>query len=381
MSRLAWPSLIALALLVRPTHASTDAIAEFKAYAMRTAAAQKRQVCGWGSVAYDARENPGYFAALGDESGQHQIIVLSVAGKQTVYDLDETWNLALGCTPSETPWETLQSLALSAAGGASYRFWTTEVSVIASEWVVLRDRYSDIEGSVVNDWAGASRTTLPPSDTSGEDAPSEQQEAGLLIALPPGPSNAASAHPPTFVSTGGKQREDRADADLSVHSTLLDANTVRLEVDVQDDHFVPVQTNATDKRFLRGDHLELWWAPAWSPAHGKQQLRQLGIGLLASGGVDVRWLHGAKPTPLPPEVRRSQQHLEIDLPISLLSVKYPNAGDTQNWSVPFTIAFSDADDASGQQTIVATSELRWNDADALGELAHFSTRCGSFPGL
>ena len=52
-----------------------------------------------------------------------------------------------------------------------------------------------------------------------------------------------------------------------------------------------------------------------------------------------------------------------------------------HWSVPFTVAFSDADDASGQQTIVATSELRWNDADTLGELAHFSTRSGRFPGL
>lgn len=108
------------------------------------------------------------------------------------------------------------------------------------------------------------------------------------------------------MSTGEKYRQDPSDADISVRSTLLDAGTIRIEVDVQVDHFVPVQTGATDKRFLRGDHLEVWWAPACSSVRGNQQLRQLGIGLLASGGVSVRWLRGTNLRPHRPEVRGVQ---------------------------------------------------------------------------
>ena len=60
-------------------------------------------------------------------------------------------------------------------------------------------------------------------------------------------------------------------------------------------------------------------------------------------------------------VRRTGTHFEVDLSLAMLGLEESAAPPNGELSVDLTVAFSDADDASaGQQTVVATSPVRWN---------------------
>jgi hypothetical protein len=59
--------------------------------------------------------------------------------------------------------------------------------------------------------------------------------------------------------------------------------------------------------------------------------------------------------------RRAASHVEIDLPAPALGSEGDADFVNGRRTVPLAVAFSDADDAaSGQQTVIATSPLRWN---------------------
>ncbi len=166
----------------------------------------------------------------------------------------------------------------------------------------------------------------------------------------------------------------------------------------------------------RRDHLEIWLLDRGETRIGtscdaKPVPRQLGVGVDGKGEVHARWLHGGKGDP--PSVRRTDAGVGIELAAEFLGRGFPwerpcdppSAGpsfrghherwfaathacgdDASCWDVnlwgewPLTVAFSDADDAAkGQQSLVATSQLRWGDPRTFGSLIVLPR--GDLPGL
>jgi hypothetical protein len=195
--------------------------------------------------------------------------------------------------------------------------------------------------------------------------------------LPPDSPWLARWRTPTYVTFGAKNRKGHGDADLAVKAIESAPDVATIQIDIKDDRLVPVAAGADDKQFLRGDHLELWWAHTGS-ATVVPGNRQLGVGLLADGTADVRWLMPAPDgTRDLPVVRRTGGQVEVDLPVGHLAEREKGKA---SWSTAFAVAFSDADDPkAGQQTIVATSTLRWNRKETLGALARFDSAGRRFP--
>ena len=98
----------------------------------------------------------------------------------------------------------------------------------------------------------------------------------------------------------------------------------------------------------------------------------------ADGSAAVRWLMPVASTERVPSVRRTGSHFEIDSSLSTLGLD-ANKLDSGR-SLPFTVAFSDSDQAGAkQQTVIATSPVRWNRSETFGELVRLSSNSRRFP--
>ena len=92
----------------------------------------------------------------------------------------------------------------------------------------------------------------------------------------------------------------------------------------------------------------------------------------------ARVLLPAASTEKVPEVRRTGSHFEIDLSAATLGLD-PSKPDSVR-SLPFTVAFSDTDDAGArQETVIATSPVRWNKRQTFGDLTRLPSACRRFP--
>ena len=167
---------------------------------------------------------------------------------------------------------------------ASYIWNKDEVTFVGGEPVTLRDSHQDVDGVSTRDWLRATDQTVDWEQ--GTPAPKSDTTAGMLIAMPPGSRWIKSWTTPTFVPFGDDKRLSPADADLAVHALDMGKVGVQLVVDITDDRVVAAPARADARRFIRGDHLEIWLADPTSETAN----RQLGIGLLADGKADVRWL-------------------------------------------------------------------------------------------
>ena len=237
---------------------------------------------------------------------------------------------------------------------------------------MLTEVHSDIDGDTGVDWLKATEERHDANWEGGE-PPTPAGTHGMLVALPTGSRWIKSWKTPTFVSFGEKNRTGPADADLAAYALDLNKAGIRIVVDITDNRAVPTPAKASARALVRSDHLELWWVPS-----GSAEAKQLGIGMRADGSADVRWLRPAASTEKVPEVRRTGSHFEIDLSLATLRLD-ANKPDGDR-SLPFTIAFSDTDEAAAkQQTVIATSPVRWNRRETFGELIRLPSNGRRFP--
>lgn len=250
-----------------------------------------------------------------------------------------------------------------------------EVSDVYASWdgsmkVAIRDarlvRLADTMNShtftriiaQTRDWNALTfKGSIAPNDLATPVATS----GDLILARPDGGADLRTGW--TEVVHGKEQWTGAGDAQLQVSATLR-GDAVELTLHTGDDVRLPVPANADDKAFLAADHIELWWAPdapsKICPKAATCLRLHLGAGVRADGTWDVRWL---EPVPLPvPEVKGTAEALTVRLARAQLS-------PADHANVPFTAVYSDSDAAgAGQQTLVATSTLRWGKSESFGRL-------------
>jgi hypothetical protein len=273
--------------------------------------------------------------------------------------------------PGKEPLPTSLSLSVD-----EYRVWASgDLAFREGRPVLLHSSEGGASGPSVDQGPGTysssenwDRLTFS-AGTSGSDAEGNPRETGSGGAIVPvlASPKAAATLPPTFnqVTSGRKWWTGEKDASVRVAALARSTSHVRLRVQVRDDVALPAAKDMSDWALLGTDHLEIWWARnniADTPA------RQLAVARTGEGGVLARWLHPEGLTEPLPEVALDGDTLLVDLPLASLGVTAPEAA----WQVAFTVAFSDADEAGvGQQTLVATSGLRWNAPHTFGRLVSF----------
>ncbi|MBJ6760022.1 hypothetical protein JGU66_04550 [Myxococcaceae bacterium JPH2] len=153
---------------------------------------------------------------------------------------------------------------------------------------------------------------------------------------------------------------------VQVGALFMEApDRVRLRIHVTDDVTIFASAKMGDKALLGTDHLEIWWSPM-NPAPATGTTRQLAVARTANGAPVVRWLFPKRFTEPLPHVEMDGDDFLVDLTTGHLGL-VPGLKD--NWSLPFTVVFSDSDAVgAGQQILMGTSMLKWNDATTFGRL-------------
>jgi hypothetical protein len=361
-----------------PPTPPADPTGAFVQWANQVARAKKLSVCRYGQLRYPGEE-PGTFAQLGDPKNINhgQGSWLFARGKERwSYQPEPPGSFVMNVEScDEKPkWEDARTVSVGYRGESAGYIWNTdEVTFVAGEPVTLHEENHDVDGSSEIDWLEATENTVDHDQAEPE--PKGEITVGRLIALPPGSRWIDAWKTPTFVPFGAKNRKGAADANLAAYALDMGPAGFQIVIDVTDDSAVPTTAKADARRFVRSDHLEIWWRPD----NGSDN-RQLGIGFLADGGADVRWLYPKELTEKPPPVRRKGSHFEIDLSFAALGFDPKTPAPGGRWNLPFTVAFSDADDAAGgQQTVVATSPVRWNKRETFGALLSLPNKARRFP--
>jgi hypothetical protein len=352
---------------------------EFLRWANELARAKKLSVCRAGQLRYPG-EAPGYFAQLGHANDRHKLGGIWIFAQEKARWLHDAppppgstiMNVSTCAEPA--PWETLESVTVSyRAPEVNYMWDNEEVTFVEGEPVTLYEEHHDVDGSSDTNWLKGTENTVQ-KDAAESEATGETN-TGLLIAMRPGSRWIKSWKTPTFVPFGAKKRKDAADANLAAYALDMGKNGIRIVADVTDERVVPTPAPSDARRFVRSDHVEIWWKPADSSIN-----KQLGIGMRADGTADVRWLLPKDSTEKPPPVRRTGSHFEIDLSIATLGLEGDAYFANGQSTLRLTVAFSDADDpAGGQETVVATSPVRWDKSETFGELHSFPSKSKRFP--
>ncbi len=200
----------------------------------------------------------------------------------------------------------------------------------------------------------------------GEEIHHKSSFEGAILPVLASP-RAAARLPPTLnrVTHGAKQWTGERDASLRVAALAQGTDAVRLRIQVRDDVAVPATSELSDRALLGTDHLELWWVVIGGQ---EPSTRQLAVARTREGSLFARWLHPEGLTEPLPSLAFDRGAFLVDLPLSSLGVRQPEG----SWQTRFTVAFSDSDAPGvGQQTLVATSTLRWNEPETFGRLVSF----------
>jgi hypothetical protein len=352
--------------------------AGFLKWLNEVAGAKKLSICRHGQLHYPG-ETVGYFAQLGSPTDHYQRDGAWLFAHDKARWSDTALppgSSIMNVNRCDVPpvWEEVESVTVGYRGVSANYIWDmNDVTLVGGELVTLREEHHDVDGSSEQNWLKAVETTVEHDQAEPE--PKGERTTGILVALPPGSRWIKSWKTPMFVPFGAKNRKDAEDADLAVYVLDLGKGGIRIVIDITDDRAVPTPARADARQFVRSDHLEIWLADPDSSTLNKQ----LGIGLLADGGADVRWLLPKDSKEKIPAVRRAASHVEVDLPTAVLGIEGDDFA-TGRRSVPLAVAFSDADDAaSGQQTVIATSPLRWNRRNSFSELHCFPGKNRRFP--
>ncbi|HZH17560.1 MAG TPA: hypothetical protein VE057_24615 [Archangium sp.] len=275
--------------------------------------------------------------------------------------------------PEKHPLPTRLGLSMD-----DYRTWSSATVAFREERPVVLE---SSEGSALilgeshggasekEDWESltfGSTSEYTETTESGDTHHQKTSFTGALLPVLASPGMAATL-PPTHnqVTHGAKHWRNAKDASFRVAALAQGPDAVRLRIQVREDVTVPATSGMSDRDLLGTDHLELWWA-----ARDGQGVstRQLAVARTGEGTLLARWLHPAGLTEPLPTVALDGDTFVVDLPLSSLGVTRPE----ESWQAPFTVVFSDSDvPGAGQQTLVATSTLRWNEPETFGRLVSF----------
>jgi hypothetical protein len=368
--------VVLAALAVRPAFAAADGSDEILA-AAREAEKSGLELCRYGTIRYAPGEPSGGFALLRKKSAADLQLAQALfrQGKRTwSIKIKEKGLFGSSCTetgelPGRPPVaEQVRQVSLSDLDGVRAERW--DVTLFGGELVLLQEVDLGRAPSVNHDWEKLRSSAI---NSSEEDPSARDKTAAIIPVLPADARLPASARLPktaTFVTHGS--RSDTADADLDVRATLS-GETVTLTITIVDDLDVPLRAGrSSDAQLLRSDHVELWYQEGAS-------VRQLGIARLADGTAQARWLHPPRLTaPLPVVAAPGPGTVTVQLPFRQIFRRKALLPELAG-KVRLTAAFSDTDRAGRrQQTLVATSTLRWGDPSTFGELVWFENG-GRFP--
>ncbi len=262
---------------------------------------------------------------------------------------------ALQLRDSYSGWESVDHIALRDGWPA-----------IVSRW----SEYHDFSGQSIQReaWDALQGSRWTHERARGEENRYVSTEFALLPVLA-----AEAPLPPTLnrIPVGRKHHSGEADASLRVSVLREGPDAVRVRLEVRDDVPRPVPDGTSAARFLAANHLELWWRPdervsCEETLKASCSLRQLGLALRESGGVEARWLYPKKAKVPLPQAELRDGRVEVVIPLSLFG--HAVAGPFEGLDVPFTAVFSDSDEDSGQQTLIATSDLQWGVPASFGSL-------------
>ena len=165
--------------------------------------------------------------------------------------------------------------------------------------------------------------------------------------------------PPAMLYTVVHGQEDHSGrSDAALHVVAEEgAGTMNLHVRIADDvDLKPLDD--TDAAWLASDHLEVWW-------EGPAGVRQLVVAWPGPAPQARWWMPEGTSDPAP-DVACLDGALVVSLPLE--SLRMPSE-DGDDWQIPFTVAFSDADaPGEGQQSLIATGDLVWNVSESFGRL-------------
>ncbi|QRK06193.1 hypothetical protein JQX13_39725 [Archangium violaceum] len=194
-----------------------------------------------------------------------------------------------------------------------------------------------------------SEDSRPPA-VAKEKHITERFEGAILPVL--ASPEAAAALPPTFnhVHLGREHWTGEKDASVRVTAFALNADTVRLRIQVRDDRLIPAAEDLSNTGLLGVDHLKIQW--------GYDPRLQLVVARTEQGGPLVHWNPPPGSTEPPPTVAFDRSAFLVDLPLSSLRVN-PRA---DSWQKPFSVIFSDSDapgTAPQTQIALGTLQARW----------------------
>lgn len=371
VARLVQALLLTAALLAATVVAAaeeSEAQKRFTAWVTKLQKQHKLNVCRWGNLQFSPRYPGGFYAWLdtvgNGREGESWLLFEGKQGRFLYYKRSRPTDSFLPCYRTVAlDWSTDSELAIDFAqdNGEGFSYDSRAVTFLDGELRLTSTGESYLVGGKSTDWA------------KGEFHDSGNESAWLVAVLgEKSPWLDTLPAQEVLVLSGAKARKDAADANLRVRATAVSAN-VRVEITVVDDVLVPVP--ADDKSLVRGDYVQVWLCGDESPCD-RSRMRELGIGLLADGGIATRWLWPASVKEPLPHVTRDGLRLMLELPHSLLGFK----AKAEEYDRPFSVVYADTDEAGkGTETVIATSRVKKGKPDSLGTLSRMDATLSRLP--
>lgn len=350
-------TLIVLVLLCLTSSLAYAEESPFASWARRVAGAEKLRVRRVLSGQLDADASIESAAELCDPSGSTRGFWLIEK------DASHRWALAF---------DSGQTIECSGEVASSEKLQGSLPIVERADAVVIRERVALRDGALVLlssevDSAERSRQVVSRDDwekLAFHRASADETPVGVVLAM----ARQSEPQTPNFTVFGKERWTGRDDASLQVTATAQPLGALRVTLRTTDDVVTSVEDGASEKRFLAADHWELWWTeedPGCTPKPNRLcGVRQLGIALKEDGRFDVRWLYPFNYREPLPRVSGTHDSIEVVLPKSMLPTSTVLGSRGR-----FTAVFSDSDTPGGEQeTLVATSQLKWGKPESFGFL-------------
>jgi hypothetical protein len=332
------------------------------------AAAKERglELCSYGALANDKSQVPGYFAYLRDRSHPETLrlryAIFQHTGKTWTVDVKEQGRQSSSCIDAEAMPSKPVNLGTREFVGLSdsdeYLESELALTFFAGELVVKYETGMRRGVGADDNWVALTQHKVG-------DGYREVHQSALILVLPQKSPHAVTLPPrsKTFVIHG--KRTDAGDADVNVRAERT-GDRINVAVTVADDKEVPLTSaSASDADLLRADHVELWY----QSKDAGRGVRQLGIARLGDGSVHARWLYPPKlKATLPLITVPTAGQFVASFAADDLFDAHPFAPEEAH-EIAFSAVFSDSDTRGlKQETLVATSMLKWADAETFGKL-------------
>jgi hypothetical protein len=358
-------SVSAIGMLVglAPGRARTQPTAEtYKTWSGLIARQPGMQLCRRGTFQYDARQARAFFSVFKQTGDDLQRLILvvswgSLEEKTRAFRTPKEAEGPLDCPPPPGTWESGRDVRLGPWGTQPREF--VRISVVDDQLVVLHENDEDASQS-----SGISWEELAGSSRSYEDH-TETGEALLLLLDAKSPWQARLPAPQNWVIFGKGNHRGPEDAQVTAR-VELSGQTLLIRMSARDDVARPLASSAvSDAAFLKADHFELWFcARNKGDVCGKKEARQLGVARTADGQLHERWLHPKGNKEPLPALSAEGTAVTVSLPLDRIQHK---EGHRTKLEGKLTVVYSDSDaEGKGQESAVATSLLKWGNADSFG---------------